>query len=396
MSNRISNKNIVNSSTKKKINIRTNNDDECNTTSINVNHPVFKQFVDDSFIGTFDNNFSITFDNNPDEIKEKLAKNKLEEKTLPWVEKYRPKFIDDIIGNSNIKNALQTYLKSKQLPHLLFHGPSGTGKTSIINSYAREAYKEHYNFMVLQINASEERGIEIIRNKVKNFVITKCLYKEQPFKLVILDEADSMTFSAQSMLRRIIEDYTENARFCLICNKVKNIDPAIQSRCTMFKFSNLNIDDMKETIIKICDINKTTYTDDGLTFLLKISKGDMRKAINNLQSIIMSYKVINYNNVSKSFGYPSFKDIDKIYKIIIKNNLNKSDEMIKKIINDNQYSLLEIIVETHQYLLDKFINNEIKIDNFSNIINKLKQIEHNLYLCPLNDLGISAFTACFY
>ena len=126
--------------------------------------------------------------------------------------------------------------------------------------------------MVLQINASEERGIEIIRNKVKNFVITKCLYKEQPFKLVILDEADSMTFSAQSMLRRIIEDYTENARFCLICNKIKNIDPAIQSRCTMFKFSNLNLNDMRSTIIKICDINKLVYTNDGLNFLIKIFK----------------------------------------------------------------------------------------------------------------------------
>ena len=383
MSNRMSNK--------KKI-----NDDECDNTSINVNHPVFKKFVDDSFIELFENNFSVTIDSNPEEIKEKLVKSKLEEKTLPWVEKYRPKYIDDVIGNHNIKNALQTYLKSKQLPHLLFHGPSGTGKTSIINSYAREAYKEHYSFMVLQINASEERGIEIIRNKVKNFVITKCLYKEQPFKLVILDEADSMTFSAQSMLRRIIEDYTENARFCLICNKVKNIDPAIQSRCTMFKFSNLNINDMKTSIIKICDYNNTKYTDDGLTFLLKISKGDMRKAINNLQSITMSYKVINYDNVSTNFGYPSLKDIDNIYKIVIKNNLNKSDEMIKKIINDNQYSLLEIIIETHQYLLDKFIKNEIKIENFSNMINKLKEIEHNLYLCPLDDLGVSAFVACFY
>ncbi len=342
------------------------------------------------------NDFIIKIDYNEHEFIEKDTKNKLEEKTLPWVEKYRPQYIDEIIGNINIKDALQTYLKNKQLPHLLLHGPSGTGKTSIINSYAREAYGDYYNFMVLQINASEERGIEIIRNKVKNFVITKCLHKEQPFKLVILDEADSMTFSAQSMLRRIIEDYTENARFCLICNKVKNIDPAIQSRCTMFKFSNLNINDMKTAISKVCDINKIKFTDDGLTFLIKISKGDMRKAINNLQSISMSYNIINYDNVSRCFGYPSIKDIDKIYQFVTKNNIIKSDTLIKNIIEDNQYSLLEIINETHNYLLEKFLKNEIKQEQFISIINKLKQMEKNIYLCPIEELGISAFVSCFY
>ena len=317
-------------------------------------------------------------------------------KNLPWVEKYRPTIIDNIIGNKNIKEALNTYLKQKQLPHLLLHGPSGTGKTSIINSYAKQAYKDYYNMMVLQINASEERGIEIIRNKVKNFVITKCIYKVQPFKLVILDEADSMTFSAQSMLRRIIEDYTENARFCLICNKVKNIDLAIQSRCTQFKFSNLPKDEMKDAIITICKDNKIKYTDDGLEFLIKISRGDMRKAINNLQSISITYNIINYDDVSRFFGYPSHKDINKIYEIINKNKLDKSMNLIEKIIVNNQYSLLEIINETHQYLFDKFVNNEIKLEKFTEIMNKLKTIEYNLYLCPNENIGISSYISCFY
>ncbi len=341
-------------------------------------------------------NFTVKIEIDDHQLEEKYKKTRLEEKTLPWIEKYRPHHISEIIGNANIKDALNNYLKNKQLPHLLLYGPSGTGKTSIINSYAREAYKDYYNFMVLQINASEERGIEIIRNKVKNFVVTKCLYKEQPFKLVILDEADSMTFSAHSMLRRIIEDYTENARFCLICNKIKNIDPAIQSRCTLFKFSNLSMPDMTTAITKLCVTNNIKYTDDGLNFLLKISKGDMRKAINNLQSISMSYDIINYDNVSLCFGYPSIQDIDKIYSIVTKNNISNSNKLVKKIIDDNQYSLLELINETHQYLFDKFIKKEIKINIFTSIINKLKTIEHNIYMCPLEDLGISGYIACFY
>lgn len=315
---------------------------------------------------------------------------------LPWVEKYRPTIIDNIIGNKNIKEALSSYLKQKTLPHLLLHGQSGTGKTSIINSYAHQAYGDYYNMMVLQINASEERGIEIIRNKVKNFVISKCIYKIQPFKLVILDEADSMTFSAQSMLRRIIEDYTENARFCLICNKIKNIDMAIQSRCTQFKFSNLSKENMKKGIISICDDNKIIFTDDGLDFLIKISRGDMRKAINNLQSINMSYDIINYENVCIFFGYPSIEHINKIYEYVIKNNLQKSYELVKNIIYQNQYSFLEIINETHNFILNKFLLNQIKYDKFSSIINKLKNLEYNVYICPLDDLIISAYVSCFF
>lgn len=340
-----------------------------------------------------DIDFTVKIDTDVIELKNNVNKNT---NNLPWVEKYRPQLIDNVIGNKKIKEALNTYLKQHTLPHLLLHGPSGTGKTSIINSYAKQAYGQYYNMMVLQINASEERGIEIIRNKVKNFVITKCIYKVQPFKLVILDEADSMTFSAQSMLRRIIEDYTENARFCLICNKVKNIDIAIQSRCTQFKFSNLSKEDMKKGLIKICDENKIRYVNDGIDFLIKISKGDMRKAINNLQSLNMSYKILNTNNVCSFFGYPTVEDIDFIYNTTLKNNLEKSCEIIKKIIYDNQYSYLEIINELHEYVLNKFLNDKIDVNKFSNIVSKLKNLEYNIYICPIDELILASLVASFF
>lgn len=316
--------------------------------------------------------------------------------TLPWVEKYRPKTLDEIYGNETIKNALIQYLKLKQLPHLLFYGQSGTGKTSIINAYAREAYKEFYSFMVLQINASEERGIEIIRNKVKNFVTTKSLYKEQPFKLVILDEADAMTISAQSMLRRIIEDFTENARFCLICNKIKNIDPAIQSRCINFKFATLDSKTITEKINLICKKNKIKITQDGIDFINKISKGDMRKAINNLQSLAMSFNTIKAENVSKFFGYPTQNNINDIFNITQKYKLSDATKLIKENINNNQYSVLELIIEFNEYLLQKFIKNDISLQKFTEIILKLQSIEKNIYLCPPDDLCINAFISCFY
>jgi replication factor C subunit 3/5 len=323
------------------------------------------------------------------------TKTKITECDLPWVEKYRPEKIENIIGNDNIKESLICYLKNKHLPHLILYGPSGIGKTSIINSFAKELYNKHYNLMVLQINASEERGIEIIRNKVKNFIISKCLYDFE-FKLVILDEADSMTFSAQSMLRRIIEDYTENARFCLICNKIKNIDPAIKSRCTLFKFNGMSNKNMKTAIINICKNNNIKYTLDGIDFLINISKGDMRKMINNLQSITMVYDNITYDNVAKFTGYPSINNIEYIFKISNLNKYEKSVKIIEELINNNHYSLLELITETHKYILDQFIINNIKIEKFMNIINKLKKIENSLYTCPNDSIGIASYVGCFY
>jgi len=318
------------------------------------------------------------------------------ETTLPWAEKYRPNKLKDIMGNDNIKLSLQHYLEIGKLPHLLFYGQSGIGKTSLINAYAREAYNDYLSLMVLQINASEERGIEIIRNKVKPFVLSNCLYKKQPFKLVILDEVDSMTISAQSMLRRIIEDYTENARFCLICNKIKNIDPAIQSRCTSFKFANLDDNIMKENIINICKKEKINYDIDGLDILIKISKGDMRKAINNLQSLSMAYDKLNYENVIRFTGYPPINIIKNIYETTQKNPLGKCYDKIKLIIDTEQYAVLELIIEMHNYLLELFLSGKIQINKFKNIITKLKNTEQNTFLCPPNDITVSAFISCFY
>lgn len=338
----------------------------------------------------FKNDFDINLINKE---KEKILKNT---DNLLWVEKYRPKKLDDIISNNSIKSALKQYQKQNYLPHLLFYGPSGIGKTSIINAYANEIYGDKSPLMVMQINASEERGIEIVRNKIKNFVTSKCILKEFQFKLVILDEADAITFTAQSMLRRIIEDFTENARFCLICNKIKNIDPAIQSRCTIFKFSQLSKDDMKKAIINICKENMIQYTNDGLDYLIKISKGDLRKIINNIQSISMAYNELNYDNISKCLGYPNIKDIHQIYKITNSQSLEQAEIIIKNLIDNNQYSLLEIIIELHEYLLELYLINKIQENKFCSILSKLKKLEQNLYLCPSNDIAITSLVSCFY
>jgi replication factor C subunit 3/5 len=318
-------------------------------------------------------------------------------KYLPWVEKFRPQHLGEIISNKEIIQTLKEYVKKKYLPHLLICGPSGTGKTSVIISTAKELYKDNFGVMTMHINASEERGIEVIRNKVKEFVVTKSFNpNDVAFKLVILDEADAMTISAQGMLRRMIEDFTGTARFCLICNKLKNIDPAIQSRCTNFRFAPLKSDDILKRIQQICKDMKIKYNDDGLRLIIKVSNGDMRKVLNNLQSIYMAYRNISSQNVSKCIGYPTYEEIENIYKIIFNKEYSIALKEINEIIVENQYLLLDIINEIHLKLRKDLTMNNITKDKFCKVIMKLKNVEQNSFITVSESLLISEFVGAFY
>ena len=161
---------------------------------------------------------------------------------IPWVEKYRPVSLDEIVSHEEIVRTLETFLSQGMLPNLLFYGPPGTGKTSTVLACARRLYKpREFGTMVLELNASDDRGIGIVRGPVLNFASTRTIFCSG-FKLIVLDEADAMTRDAQNALRRILEKYTENVRFCLICNSLHRIIPAIQSRCTRFRFGPLEPD----------------------------------------------------------------------------------------------------------------------------------------------------------
>lgn len=321
------------------------------------------------------------------------------DETLPWMEKYRPKTLNEIISNNHVIDTIKKYTEKKFIPHMLFYGPPGTGKTSTITACAREIYGDNFDVMVLEINASEERGIEIIRNKVKDFISSKSLFFgmiDDIFKLVILDEADSMTGDAQSMLRRLIEDNTLNARFCLLCNNVKNIDPAIQSRCTTFRFGLLNDEDIKGKIKYVAECEKVKVTEDGISTIIKIAKGDMRKVLNYLQSTSMAYPVVNGNNVSICMGYPKMKDIEEIYKILMKDSCSDATNKINKIKKDNGYSLLEITTEVHSYLIKKFLaDDKMPSSNIIDILRNIKNIEINLMSCPNEEVQLAGFVSVF-
>ncbi|KAI1764816.1 putative replication factor protein [Hypoxylon sp. FL1150] len=212
----------------------------------------------------------------------------------PWVEKYRPKTLSDVTAQDHTVNVLQRTLQASNLPHMLFYGPPGTGKTSTILALAKELYgPEMIKSRVLELNASDERGISIVREKVKDFArmqLTnppagyKSRYPCPPFKIIILDEADSMTQDAQSALRRTMETYSKITRFCLICNYVTRIIDPLASRCSKFRFKSLDQGNAKKRLEEIADKEGVALESGAVEALIKCSEGDLRKAITFLQS----------------------------------------------------------------------------------------------------------------
>lgn len=316
--------------------------------------------------------------------------------TIPWIEKYRPDTLDDVICHDNVIRTLKTFIVDKTLPHLLLHGPPGTGKTSTILSCARELYGNLFDLMVIEINASEERGIEVVRTRINQFVNTKniCCSSSDMFKLVILDEADAMTADAQAILRKTIEKNIKNVRFCLVCNYIKKINIALQSRCVIFRFSSLDDESIRNKLSSIIKIENINITQKGITAIINRSYGDMRKALNILQAVSILPKKIIEKDVNRCVCYPSNDDSLKIFNSLINDNFKKSQEIINELVAENGYSLGDIITEIHNKLLSEIIKNK-HVTQYALILKLLKDIEYNLSVCTDETLQTSAFIGVF-
>ncbi|KAK4987487.1 Subunit of heteropentameric Replication factor C (RF-C) [Elasticomyces elasticus] len=225
------------------------------------------------------------------------------EDTLPWVEKYRPSTLADVSGHQDILATINKFVDTNRLPHLLLYGPPGTGKTSTVLALARRIYgTRNMRQMVLELNASDDRGIDVVREQIKTFSSTRQIFSSFPsangkangasegggslanFKLVILDEADAMTSTAQMALRRIMEKYTANTRFCIIANYTHKLSPALLSRCTRFRFSPLKDPDIRKLVDLVIEEENVNIAPDATESLVRLSKGDMRRALNVLQA----------------------------------------------------------------------------------------------------------------
>jgi replication factor C subunit 2/4 len=203
---------------------------------------------------------------------------------VPWIEKYRPQLLQDVVGNEETLVRLQAIAKDGNLPHLILCGPPGTGKTTSVHALARELLGKFYKDGVLELNASDARGIDVVRNQIKSFAMNKITLPPGRHKIIILDEADSMTTAAQQALRRTMEIYSNSTRFCLACNVSTKIIEAIQSRAAILRYTRLTHEQILSNLLKVCQAEHVQYTDDGLEAILFTAEGDMRHALNNLQA----------------------------------------------------------------------------------------------------------------
>ena len=315
---------------------------------------------------------------------------------LPWIQKYRPEKLSDVISHKQIMNTLQKFIEKNELPHLLFYGPSGTGKTSTIISCAKELYHDYYKFMVLELNTSDNRGIETVRTQIKSFVNSQTesfLPKDhqRKFKLVILDEIDAMTLDAQAILRQIIESNSRSTRFCLICNYLNKINLALQSRCALFRFIPLKPEDMEGKVTEICVEEGLDYNEKGIKALVKVARGDLRKAINILQSTSLTYEgKITADKIYACSGYCHPKDSEIVYELLMnllkkKQTIAVTCQKISELIFEKNISLLHLLNDLKNFVLDQEGDDDPSVASSSglslrddykiNVIDKLATLE---------------------
>lgn len=248
---------------------------------------------------------------------------------MPWVEKYRPAKFSEIVGNEETIARLEIFSREGNVPNVILSGPPGVGKTTTILCLSRILLGPSFREAVLELNASNDRGIDVVRNKIKMFAQKKVTLPPGKHKVIILDEADSMTEGAQQALRRTMEIYSKTTRFALACNTSDKIIEPIQSRCAVVRFSRLSDAQVLAKLLDICKREDVSYAEDGLEALVFTAQGDMRQAINNLQSTFVGFGHVNSENVFKVCDEPHpllIKDmlqncvdgeLDKAYKIML-------------------------------------------------------------------------------
>lgn len=312
---------------------------------------------------------------------------------LPWVEKYRPRVLADVAGNSAVVDRLKAIEADGNVPHMMLSGLPGIGKTTSVLCLARSLLGAQYKNAVLELNASDERGIDVVRSKIKQFASKAVTLPPGQHKIVILDEADSMTAGAQQALRRTMELYSGSTRFCFACNQSNKIIDPIQSRCAILRFTKLSDENILERLLQICEaedvsvlsssasspffvfswkianschsvgaMDQVKYTHEGLGALLFTADGDMRQAVNSLQSTWAGFGFVTPENVFKVVDQPHPKVATEILHACIQGQLDLAVEILDEVWTEG-YSALDII--TTLFRVTKTLPNvpdQVKLD----------------------------------
>lgn len=290
-----------------------------------------------------------------------------------WVEKYRPKQLGDIAGQEEIVERLKTFVKEKSLPHLLFAGPPGNGKTSAALCIARELFGESWRQNLLELNASDERGIDTIRTKVKNYARTRPI-GDVPYKIILLDESDALTSDAQHALRRTMERYTHTCRFILDCNYSSKIIAPIQSRCAVFRFKRLNEPAISKVLTAIAKGERLTLDPKAAEAIIHVSEGDMRRAINMLQAASAIGKRITEKTVYDVSATAHPENVKQMMQLALDGKFEEARKKLLDLLIGQGLAGSEVLQQIHRQTFDLDLPEPVKVK----LIDRMGEVDFRL------------------
>ena len=290
-----------------------------------------------------------------------------------WTEKYRPKTLDEVVGQKSITDRLKGYVEAKNMSHLMFAGSPGTGKTTCALALARSMYGDSWRGNFIELNASDDRGIDVVRGKIKDFARTAPVDGAE-FKIIFLDESDALTNDAQGALRRTMEKYSKTCRFILSCNYSSKIIDPIQSRCAVFRFRPLSNEDIREYLERICKEENLEVEEGALDALVYIARGDMRRAVNTLQTADSLGVPISVDVISKVSGSANEEEIMGILTSALAGKFTEASSKLDKVMIDYGLSGQDIIKQIHSSYFELSIGDNEKV----RLMDKTGEIEFRI------------------